>query len=89
MCATPLPGLQMVSASSADNSLDKSASVECPAGKRVVSVGGAIYGAGGHAYLDRLVPHGAGWNGADVEAREDRLGTTGSWTASVYAICAY
>jgi hypothetical protein len=62
--------------------------VECPTGKRIVSVGGAINGFGGHAYLDRMVPHGSAWTSADVDAREDLTGTTNGWSASVFAICA-
>ena len=88
MCADPLPGLQLVSATTAATSADKTASVECPSGKRIVSVGGGIYGAGGRACMDRLVPHGSAWTGADIDAREDLAGTTSNWSASVYAICA-
>jgi hypothetical protein len=90
VCINPVPGQQLVTASSAYTSADKTLSVECPAGTQVHGVAGGMTGAGGQAYIDRLAPHGVGLavSGADIDVREDADGDAGSWQATVQAVCA-
>ena len=90
VCIRPVPGQQLVTASTGYTSSDKTLSVECPAGTQVHGVAGGITGAGGQAYIDRLAPHGVGLavSGADIDLREDADGYAETWQATVQAICA-
>lgn len=86
ICVNPVPGQQLVSASSGLNSADKTLSVSCPSGKRLHGTGGGMSGARGQAHLDMLSPNGNG--AARIDAREDATGHGGNWKTDVYAICA-
>jgi hypothetical protein len=89
VCAAPPPGLTYRFADSVyDSTSAKTASVQCPAGTKVYGVGGYLSYLTGQTHFDRLVPHGAQWDGADVEAREDQNGFAYNWWATVEAICA-
>jgi hypothetical protein len=85
VCINPVAGQQRVSASSAFNSSDKFINVTCPAGTRVHGGAASLTGLIGQGYIDRI---GITGSGADLDAREDQTGFTGSWSATVYAICA-
>lgn len=88
VCAVPPPGLTYVFTDSAYNSVDKSASSECPLGTKVYGAGGYLNYLAGQVHFDRLVPHGSAWTGSDVDAREDQTGFTPNWWATSEAICA-
>ena len=86
VCANPLPGQQIVSATSvAHSSTAKTAIASCPAGKQVVGTGAAITGGRGETSLDDVVP---GSSDVTVTAHEDDNGTTEAWSVTAYAVCA-
>jgi hypothetical protein len=81
-----VPGLQQVQAPSVSNSVGKSVSVVCPAGKRVVSAGGYITGApAGEVTLDDVEPIGS--TSVMVSAYETD-GTPANWVVHAVAECA-
>jgi hypothetical protein len=95
VCGPPLPGLQYVSSRPAGDSASfKATTVACPAGKKVLSVGGSAIGYGGplttwrHTILDSLTPS-ADLSTVTVEGYEDETGTNEAWQVSASAICAY
>jgi hypothetical protein len=59
----------------------------CPDGKRVLGVGGMTEFAEGRVMMDTIAPT-AGLDGVEVDAHEDRYGTSESWGLVAYAICA-
>lgn len=87
-CANPLPGLQLVSAESPINSTSKGLAITCPAGKKVVGVGGQVnVGASGWVGLQRLKIESA----TKVRIRASETGFPGegaNWSVKGYAICA-
>jgi hypothetical protein len=90
ICIDPVPGQQLVTASSATNGQDKAVMVACPAGTKVHGVGGGLTGTGGLAHITRLDNWGqARTNSVILEAANSGGGNliTG-WTAHVHAICA-
>jgi hypothetical protein len=86
ICVVPVPGHQLVRASSAYTSADKSLSVSCPSGKRLHGTGGGMNGAAGQAHLDMVAPNGS--RSSRIDAREDATGYSGTWRVEVYAVCA-
>jgi hypothetical protein len=71
-----------------DSKATKSANIICPAGKKLLGSGGALFGEG----TDRVVlftasPNGAR-TGAVVVGTEPDSGTEASWNVRAYAICA-
>jgi hypothetical protein len=97
ICATPLPGLTLVPASTISDSNDKSVVAVCPSGKSVVGVGGRVTGgfrlesdpfaAYGEVLMDGLVPNPA-LTFVTVRASEDENGFAQDWSLTAYAICA-
>jgi hypothetical protein len=85
ICANPLPGLTIVSATTAATSAHKSGSAACPTGTRVLGAGAAIAGGLGEVVLDALWPDTTAVTAAGYE---DVDGTTTNWTLTTYAICA-
>jgi hypothetical protein len=80
-------GLEIITAATAtDSSSPKSATVTCPAGKRVIGGGARATGAGaGEVAVTEAYPSSA--NQWSTLARElDMIGT--SWTLTAYAFCA-
>ena len=73
ICINPVGGQQLVSASTASDSVGaKYLSVKCPAGTKLHGTGGSITGALGEAFFDRIGLFGLGAvEGSDVEVRED------------------
>jgi hypothetical protein len=97
ICATPLPGLALVSAASASDSSDKSVIANCPSGTKVVGLGGNVDNgftvvfsgpvAFGEVVMDGLTPNAA-LTSVTVRAFEDDDGFADNWTLTAYAICA-
>jgi hypothetical protein len=87
ICATPPSGLVRASATSASDSSNKTITVNCPSGKRVLSVAGEINSPDGQVLLEGLRPL-AGLASARVKAIEDENGYAASWSLTAYAICA-
>jgi hypothetical protein len=89
ICATPLPGLEVVSSSSVPSSTGKTATATCPVGKRLVGPGAEIdAGAGaGEVLLDDIRPT-PGLTSVTVRAFEDETGLATDWTLTAHAVCA-
>lgn len=83
--------VQTVVGASGLSSTAKSVGAVCPAGKKVVGVGGIVASESGEdaerVFIDAVRP-GAQLNGATVRAREEEGGTAQSWRVFAYAICA-
>jgi hypothetical protein len=89
VCINPVPGQQLVTATSAWSTANKTAKVNCPSGTKVHGVGGGLRGALGQAHVDRLASNGTSkTTGVDIDARQDLTGSAGEWRAYVYAVCA-
>jgi hypothetical protein len=90
ICANPLPGLQRVVVTSASNSVNKSATAICPAGKKLVGLGGQLDAALGEVVIDDYTPSEL-LTSATVTGNEavDIDGAfAGNWSVTAYAICA-
>jgi hypothetical protein len=87
ICATPPPGLERVIATSPSDSVNKSVTAVCPAGKRVLGAGGDISLGGGQVVLDELTPTSS-LTSVRVSGFEDQDGTLSNWLVRAYAICA-
>jgi hypothetical protein len=89
ICAPPMPGLELVSATSAAGS-PPSASVTtppCPAGKSVVGVGADINTGSSQIFMTEVRPASNLSTGFAL-AFEDEDGLGASWSLTAYAICA-
>jgi hypothetical protein len=79
---------QTVSADGPSDSSNKSMSVSCPAGKRVLGTGGWIsLGNTNQVLIDHLVPS-ADLTSASIGAFEDATGTDEDWNITAAAVCA-
>jgi hypothetical protein len=87
ICAPPPPGLERVLATSPNDSLNKSVTAVCPAGKRVLGAGGEVSAGGGQVVLDELTPTSS-LGSVRVSGFEDQDGTATNWLLRAYAICA-
>jgi hypothetical protein len=87
LCTSPLVGMERVAGQSASSSEAKSVVATCPAGKRVVGVGGASAGGSGQVVLEVIRPDKQ-LKTVTVVSREDQNGFAGNWTVSAYAVCA-
>ncbi|TDB79265.1 hypothetical protein [Micromonospora sp. KC721] len=87
VCADPIPGLALVSATSPSDSADKTVGVSCPTGTRVHGLGASLAPPLGEAAITALYPSQP-LEHVRLEAREDLTRYTGNWTARVHAICA-
>ena len=94
VCANPVPGLRLVSGTTAvDSTGFKISRAVCPTGTKIHSggfdIGSAVGQAGvSAAFLDPDVNSDPTRQGFEVQAREDRTGFTGIWRLATYAICA-
>lgn len=87
ICAEPLPGLELVSASTAAAGFQaNSAQTQCPSPKRVHGVGGAVTGGLGEVFLRGGFPTRA--DTAIAQGSVDGTGYGGSWGVLGFAICA-
>jgi hypothetical protein len=88
ICATPPPGLILVSADTANTSESKGLVLNCPEGKKVLGVGGEISnGETGWIGLQRVRIESA----TKVRVRGFEIGgtgTTSNWSVTAHAICA-
>jgi hypothetical protein len=86
VCANPLPGLEIVTVTSAfGQSTGKSASAFCPGGKRVIGTGAALTNGFGQVSVGNLTMSSTGVFAFGID---DQDGYTGSWSITAYAICA-
>src|SRR6266487_21850 len=87
ICADPLPGLEIVSASAPGSGFFTGVSASCPAGKSAIGAGGLIAGGQGQVALDTL------GEGSSLSFRTTAAGTTdlngfaGTWSVTAYAVC--
>jgi hypothetical protein len=82
-----VPGLQLVTATSAFNSVSpKSVIATCPANKRVIDAGGEITNGGGDVVMDLVRP---GVSTVLVRGDENHLAITRSWQVRAWAVCAF
>jgi hypothetical protein len=85
--AAALPGLVRATATSAMTSVNKSQTVTCPAGRKVLGGAGRIDGAAvGEVGLTTAAPLPNG-TGFKVSATEDANGAAGAWTLTAIAFC--
>jgi hypothetical protein len=88
ICATPLPGLAVVSSSSpTDLNSPKSVTAICPSGKRVVGAGGEVVvnGAGTGLVVLDAVAAAADLSGVSATAEG---GDPDPWSVTAHAVCA-
>jgi hypothetical protein len=95
ICASPLPGLELVRATSAAGSPGRVLqSANCPSGKRVVGVGAFLTQSSGFGQvgLETLLTSPLASVGPPTAhlafASEDQNGFAGTWTLTAQAICA-
>jgi hypothetical protein len=81
-----VPGLVQVQAASVSNSVGKSVTVACPAGKLLVNAGGYVTGVVGEVVLDDITPN-AGLGSVTVTGYETD-GTAANWQVHAVASCA-
>ena len=88
-CASPPPGLQLVSATSELHSEGEVEVVRanCPAGKNLLGTGAEIPGGAGQVLLDDVIPS-ADLSRVLVTGVEAQNGFAGDWRVTAYAICA-
>jgi hypothetical protein len=87
VCATPPPGLQRVVATGEPDSDPQTVTAACPAGKNLLGTGADIIDGDGQVIIDGVRPNEL-LNAVTVTALEDGTGTTASWYARAFAICA-
>jgi len=85
-CANPLPGQVRVFKTSPNNSVSKSVTVNCPAGRNVIGVGLQTDRGLGDVLIDHVAPN-AGLTSVTVEGKEDGA-LARNWDIIAYAICA-
>ena len=90
ICTTPFPGQEVVSAASpSDSQATKSATVTCPAGKRVLGAGASVdNGQSTKPVLLETVRPDAALTTVTARGREDEDGTDLDWYVTAYAVCA-
>jgi hypothetical protein len=86
ICAPPPPGLERIVATSPTDSVNKTVTASCPAGKRLLGGGGEISAGGGQVVLEDIRLNNLA--SVTVQGVEDEDGTTGTWFARAFAICA-
>jgi hypothetical protein len=87
LCADPLPGLQLVTATGNSDSQNKHVTARCPDGKRVIGTGGQILGGAGEVSIQYMIPDAA-LTRAHVRGVEDQDGRSSNWAVRAFAICA-
>lgn len=89
VCAyAPLPGQTQVTVATPDNSANgKTATATCPAGTRIIGIGGDLYGFRAHTVIDDFQINPVG-NSAVLTGYEDQAGNPESWAGQVWAHCA-
>jgi hypothetical protein len=90
ICANPMPGRQVVMATSAsDSNSPKSKVVSCPSGTKLIGAGGdiGVPTAPGRVFIDEIRPL-TDLSGVVVVAAESSGGTSNHWNVRAHAICA-
>ena len=88
LCGPKLPGWQVVWSTSPSTSNPwNSASVNCPAGKKVISAGAEVSHGDDDVVLQIIFPD-ASLDWVSTNAYEDETGYNGSWEVTAYAVCA-
>jgi hypothetical protein len=87
LCADPLPGHELVTATSASSSQNKHVTAVCPAGKRVIGTGGQILSGAGEVSIQYMIPD-AGLTRVHVRGVEDQDGQSTNWRVRAFAVCA-
>jgi hypothetical protein len=85
VCANPLAGIELITATSASTSSNKSVIATCSSGKRAIGTGAAITGGLGQVVLTTML---SSTTSTYAVATEDADGTTANWYVTSYAICA-
>jgi hypothetical protein len=85
LCATPPPGLKRIPATSPTNSTNKTVTVTCPAGKRLLGAGADISGGGREVVVQDIRVDSL--TSVTAQGVEDQDGTASDWLVSAYAIC--
>jgi hypothetical protein len=87
VCAAPPTGMErVVTTSASSSSATRSVAAACPAGKRLLGLGGEVGSPNGQVLLDGLLPNAA-LTQATVNALEDETGNADPWALTAYAIC--
>jgi hypothetical protein len=87
VCANPLPGLELRSATTVADSTDDAIGVSCTGTKKVHGLGGMMNGATGEAFYAGLYPS-EDLTLSGAVTREDSTGLAANWTTQIFAICA-
>lgn len=89
VCADPLAGYQIVTATSVPSSdTTESVIATCPAGTQVIGLGGAVAPGNGFVLLSNAVPTAAvAPTRVSALGSESRGGFAGTWTVQAWAIC--
>jgi hypothetical protein len=85
--ANAVAGLTRIVTTSATDSLNKTQTATCPAGKVVVGGGGYITGGVGQVGIERSAPTSSG-RGYSLTAHEDGSGYAANWSVTAIAFCA-
>ena len=87
-CATPPPGLQLVSATSPTTSEENGtyATAACPAGKHLTGVAGRVNNGRNEVVIDDVRPNPSLTN-VTVSGFEDQNGYDRDWSVTAFAIC--
>jgi hypothetical protein len=89
ICAAPVAGLQIVSATSAASSpAFQSLSASCPNGKFALGGGGKVNGGNGQVDLSTLAEGGVVSSRTTAAGTEDANGFAGNWSVTAFAVCA-
>jgi hypothetical protein len=86
ICADPLPGLELKTATVGPNSFNQGVFISCSKGKQLLGLGGELTGAFGLATMDDMTPN-ATLTGVQISAKEVTP-TVREWSLKGYAICA-
>ncbi len=87
MCADPVPGLELRTFTGDSLSDNHGVVMSCPAGKKVLGMGGETLNGAGRVVLDDLTPSTT-LSSVSVGAREIQGGTAASWSVKAFALCA-
>jgi hypothetical protein len=88
ICATPPPGLELVSAiGDPDSDPASGVTATCPSGKNLLGTGADIDGGLGQVVFDDFRPN-AGLTNVAITGLEDETGHASDWFLRAYAICA-
>jgi hypothetical protein len=87
-CATPPPGLQLVSATSPTTSEENGtyATAACPAGKHLTGTGARVNNGNNRVVIDDMRPNPA-LTSVTVSGFEDQVGYDQDWSVTAFAIC--